>query len=103
VHKEKISLNGGGGHNMRIGAAMELAKQNLSIPSIARWFAFCNDYNAIISEKCTVDLISRGYMDEHVDEDGSEHKKGMTCKKILESGFCLKDDCRIYQKKFGGR
>jgi hypothetical protein len=103
VHREKISLHGGSGHKMRIGAVMELAMQGLSIPSIVRWFSFCDDYDPTVTEKAIIDLISRGYTDKHMDEYGSEHRKGLRCETIQKCGFCLKDACPIYQKKFGRR
>lgn len=103
VHSERISLNGGEGHMMRIGAVMELAGKGLSIPSIVRWFGFCADYDELITEKAVIDLISRGYTDKHMDEDGSERRKGLKCKTIQGYGFCLNENCHIYCKKFGGR
>jgi hypothetical protein len=100
---ERISLTGGNGHKMRIGAVKELSMQNLSIGSMVRWFDFCDDYNATLTERNIKSLISTGYTDKYMDECGSERRKGYRCETIRECGFCLKDDCRIYQKKFGGR
>jgi hypothetical protein len=99
VRKERISLTGGNGHKMRIGAFKELSMQNLSINSMVRWFDFCSDYNAALTERNIRSLISAGYADKNTDECGSERRKGFRCETIRECGFCLKDDCRIYQKK----
>jgi hypothetical protein len=101
AREERVSLTGGNGHKMRIGAVKELSMQNLSIGSMVRWFDFCSDYNAALTERYITNLISAGYTDEYMDERGSERRKGYRCETIRECGFCLKDDCRIYQKKFG--
>lgn len=101
VRKERISLTGGNGHKMRIGAFKELSMQNLSINSMVRWFDFCDDFNAALTERNIKSLISTGYTDKCIDECGSKRRKGYRCETIRECGFCLKDDCRIYQKKFG--
>ena len=103
VRREKISLEGGNGHMMRIGAVMELATQNLSIASIVRWFDFCNDYDPRITETAVKGLISRGYTDKYLDEYGSEHRKGFRCDTIRRCGFCLKDKCAIYLRKLTRR
>ncbi len=102
VRRQRVSLRGGNGHKMRIGAVMELARQGLSIASIVRWFSFCGDYDPAVTEKAVIDLISRGYTDNHLDEYGEERRKGMRCETIRKCGFCLADKCTIYQKKLGG-
>lgn len=102
VRTEKISLDGAGGHLMRIGAVMELATQGLSIPSIVRWFDFCSDYDPITTEAAVKSLISRGYTDKYVDEYGREDRKGLKCTTIQRCGFCLGDACPVYQRKFKG-
>jgi len=99
VRREKISLEGSGGHLMRIGAVMELATQNLSIASIVRWFDFCSDYDQGKTEAAVKGLISRGYTDKHVDEYGLEHRKGFRCETIKRCGFCLKEECHSYLRK----
>jgi len=99
VRKEKISLDGPGGHMMRIGAVMELAMQEVSIPSIVRWFDFCTDYDPSITEAAVKGIISRGYTDKYIDEYGSEHRKGLRCETIKRCDFCLKEECRIYQRQ----
>jgi hypothetical protein len=103
VRSEKISLDGPGGHMMRIGAVMELAARGLSISSIVRWFDFCHDYDPAITEEAVKSLISRGYTDKYTDEYGSEHRKGLKCETIQRCGFCVKDECPIYQRKLGRR
>ena len=60
VRREKISLDGSGGHKMRIGGVMELAAQELSISSMVRWFDFCLDYDPAITEASAKSIISRG-------------------------------------------
>jgi hypothetical protein len=102
VRKEKISLDGPGGHMMRIGAVMELAARGLSISSIVRWFDFCHDYDPAITEEAVKSLISRGYTDKYVDEYGREHRKGLKCATIQRCGFCLGNACDIYRRKFIG-
>jgi hypothetical protein len=102
MRPEKISLEGGGGHKMRIAAVIELAAQNLSIASIVRWFDFCNDYDPGKTEAAVKDIISRGYTDKYVDEYGSEHRKGFRCETIKRCGFCLKEECQSYLRKTGG-
>lgn len=98
VHREKISLDGSGGHLMRIGAVMELARQELSIPSMVRWFDFCSDYDLTTTETAVKSIISRGYADKHIDEYGQEHRKGLRCTTIQRCGFCLRDTCVIYTR-----
>jgi hypothetical protein len=100
VHQEKISLDGSGGHLMRIGAVMELARQELSIPSVVRWFDFCSDYDPTTTETAVKGIISRGYADKHIDEYGQEHRKGLRCTTIERCGSCLGDVCPIYARKF---
>jgi len=100
VRREKISLDGPGGHLMRIGAVMELAAQGLSIPSIVRWFDFCLDYDPAITETAVRGLISRGYTDKYVDEYGREYRKGLRCTTIQRCGFCLGNACGVYRRKF---
>lgn len=102
VHREQIQLSGGYGHKLRIGAVLELARQGLSVQSIVRWFSFCDDYDPRITEKAVFDLISRGYTDKHIDEYGSERRKGFKCETIQRCGFCLNESCQIYLKKYGG-
>jgi hypothetical protein len=102
VRREMISLDGSGGHMMRIGAVMELAAQGLSIPSIVRWFNFCSDYDEAITEASVKGIISRGYTDKSVDEYGREHRKGLRCTTIQRCGFCLEDACQVYIRKFKG-
>jgi hypothetical protein len=102
VRKDKISLEGSGGHLMRIGAVKELAMQNLSINSLIRWFDFCNDYDAAKTEKNVRNLISTGYTDKRMDEYGLERRYGFRCETIQQCGYCMKDECHIYRKKFGG-
>jgi len=103
VRKEKISLEGGGGHLMRIGAVMEMAIQNLSIASIIRWFDFCDDYDPHKTEASVQDIVSRGYTDKRVDEYGKERRRGLLCKKIQHCGFCLKEACPTFRKRFERR
>jgi hypothetical protein len=103
VRREMISLDGTGGHLMRIGAVMELANQGLSIHSMVRWFNFCADYNSELTETNTKSLISAGYTDKQIDEYGSERRKGLRCETIQRCGFCLEEECPIYQRKFGRR
>jgi hypothetical protein len=103
VRSERISLNGGNGHLMRIGAVKELASKDLSIPSIIRWFSFCNDYDPEITEKSVLTLISAGYTDKYMDDEGLERRKGLKCTTIQALGYCLKDECPTYLKKFGRR
>ena len=103
VRRERISLDGPGGHLMRIGAVMELAIQELSVSSIVRWFSFCSDYDPVKTEEAVKDIISRGYADKRVDEYGKEHRRGLLCKKIQHCGFCLRDDCPTFRKKFERR
>jgi hypothetical protein len=100
AHCERISLEGSGGHKMRIGAVMELAMQGLSIPSIVRWFSFCRYYDPAKTEQAVEDIISRGYADKYFDEWGHERRKGLKCKTIQQCGFCLKEQCPIYRGKF---
>jgi len=102
VRKELISLDGPGGHMMRIGAVMELAARGLSISSIVRWFDFCHDYDPAITETAVNSIISRGYTDKYVDEYGREYRKGFRCTTIQRYGFCLEDKCEIYKRKHGG-
>lgn len=102
VRSDRISLDGPGGHLMRIGAVMELATQGLSVPSIVRWFDFCHDYDPAITEEAVKSLISAGYTDKHVDEYGREHRKGLRCTTIQRCGFCLENVCHIYKRKFKG-
>jgi hypothetical protein len=99
AHRDKISLEGTGGHLMRIGGVMELATQNLSIASIVRWFDFCSDYDPGKTEAAVKGLISRGYTDKYVDEYGLEHRKGFRCETIKRCGFCLKEECQSYLRK----
>jgi hypothetical protein len=99
VRSEKISLDGPGGHLMRIGAVMELAIQELSIVSIVRWFDFCSDYDTVKTEAAIKDIISRGYVDKYLDEFGREHQKGLKCTTIQRCGFCLEAACPIYMRK----
>jgi hypothetical protein len=96
---ERRSLEGPGGHLMRIGAVMELAMQGLSIASIVRWFSFCIDYDSALTETNIKSLISAGYMDKRMDEYGFEHRKGLRCETIQRCGFCLKEECKIYERK----
>lgn len=103
VRKEKISLDGPGGHIMRIGAVMELAARGLSISSIVRWFDFCHDYDPAITEEAVKSLISRGYTDKYVDDYGREYRKGLRCTTIQRCGFCLREGCPIYARKFQGK
>jgi hypothetical protein len=103
VHRERIALEGSGGHTMRIGAVMELAMQELSIASMVRWFSFCADYDRAITEAAVKDIISRGYTDKHIDECGSEHRKGLRCETIKRCGFCLEEECPIFKRKLGRR
>ena len=102
VRRDKISLDGGGGHLMRIGAVMELARQELSIPSIVRWFDFCSDYDPTKTEVNVKSIISRGYTDKYMDEYGREYRKGLKCTTIQRCGFCLGDACAVYRRKFKG-
>jgi len=99
VRRERVSLDGPGGHLMRIGAVMELAIQELSVPSIVRWFNFCLDYDPAITEAAVQSIISRGYTDKHVDEYGREHRKGLRCTTIQRCGYCIKEDCHIYRRR----
>jgi hypothetical protein len=103
VRRERISLDGSGGHKMRIGAVMELAAKELSIPSIVRWFDFCSDYDPDITEASVKSIISRGYTDRHVNEYGREYRKGLRCTTIQRCGFCLGVSCNIYRRKNYGR
>jgi hypothetical protein len=96
---DRISLDGTGGHLMRIGAVMELASRNLSIASIIRWFEFCKDYDPGKTEAAVKDIISRGYTDKHADECGREFRKGLKCITIDRCGFCLGEACHVYSKK----
>lgn len=102
VRRERISLDGPGGHMMRIGAVMELARRELSIPSIVRWFDFCLDYDPAITEAAVKSLISRGYTKKYVDEYGREYRKGLKCTTIQRCGFCLGDACEIFKRKHRG-
>jgi len=102
VRRQKLSLDGSGGHKMRIGAVMELASQELSIPSIVRWFDFCSDYDPDITEASVKSIISRGYTDEHLNEFGRQYRKGLKCTTIQRCGFCLGASCNIYRRKFMG-
>jgi len=99
VRRERISLDGSGGHKMRIGAVMELAAKELSIPSIVRWFDFCSDYDPAITEASAKSIISRGYTDKNVNEYGREYRKGLKCTTIQRCGFCLGDVCEIHRRK----
>jgi len=103
VRRERTSLEGSGGHMMRIGAVMELAGQELSISSIVRWFDFCSDYDPDITEAYVKGIISRGYTDKNVNEYGREYRKGLKCTTIQRCGFCLGDECKIYKRKFRGQ
>jgi len=99
VRQERISLEGSGGHLMRIGAVMELACQELSISSIVRWFDFCSDYDSDITESSVKSIISRGYTDKHLNEYGWEHRKGLKCTTIQRCRFCLGASCDVYRRK----
>jgi len=99
VRRDRISLDGSGGHLMRIGAVMELATQELSIPSIVRWFDFCADYDPAKTEAAVKSLISRGYTDKHLDEYGCEHRNGLKCTTIQRCKFCLGNECETFKRR----
>jgi hypothetical protein len=104
VRRESIQLDGSEGHNMRLAAVAEMIANEISIPSIVRWFDFCADFNPDVTRRKVEEIISYGYGRKEINEFGEVVRRPWRCFTIIKKcpSYCLREECPTYRRLFGG-